>query len=226
MVSTNFLLVVGAAGNPLYENTTPINIPTQNSSGSPFPSSVSVSGLVGTVENVVVTVFDVTENNNASGLSLLLVGPTNATGQSSNVFLMGDAGQGTGLNSVNLIFSNSLSGPDTGAIILPQSSQIFSTNIYIPTNYGTAAYTSPAIIGTPAPGATGYGTNLVSSFKGINPNGSWSLYAFDTNGTRGGAIFGGWQLSIITAPTVSPSTTNYTPLEYTPTNIVIPVGRC
>ena len=223
-VNANFLLVVGAAGNPLFENTTPINIPAQNTNGSPYPSSIAVSGLVGTVENVIVTVFDVTENNNASGLNLLLVGPGSAAGQSSNVFLIGDAGQGTGLNSANLIFSNSVSGPDTGATILPELGQIFSTNIYIPTNYGPNAYTTPAIFGAPGPGVTGYGANLVTSFKGVNPNGTWSLYAYDTNGIRGGAIFGGWQLSIVTAPNISPTTTNYTTQENTPTNIVIPVG--
>ena len=232
-VNTSFQLVVGEAGSPLYYNPSPINITNNidvtNATGTPYPSANVVSGLVGTVENVVVTVFDVTEgHNNAAGLNLLLVGPTNVTGQSPAVYLIGDAGVGTGLISANLIFSNSVSGPNTGATVLPQNSQIFSDNIYSPTNYGLNAYTTAAPLPAPAPsypaGVTSYGTNLVSSFKGINPNGTWSLYAFDSSGNLSGSIFSGWQLSIITAPHVSPATTNYSTAENVPTSIVIPVG--
>ncbi|MGO8699781.1 MAG: beta strand repeat-containing protein [Limisphaerales bacterium] len=229
-VSTNFLLIVDQPGSPLFYNPNSIANITPNTNGTPYPSSVSVQNLVGTVENVVVTVFDVTYLN-AAGLNLILVGPTNAAGQSPAVYLMGDAGGATALTSANLIFSNSIASlPDTNAVVLPFNGQISSDDIYIPTNYAANGYTTQIPIGSasvapPAPGVTGYGTNLVSSFAGINPNGTWSLYAFDTNGVKGGAIFGGWQLSILTAPHVSPTTTNYTALEgFAPTNILIPVG--
>jgi len=146
---------------------------------------------------------------------------------------MGNAGgPGVGLTNANLVFSNAISGTTNGSVILPAIGQIPSTNIYYPTNYNLNAYTSqasgglPAANGTPAPnahGSTGYGTNM-SVFNGINPNGTWSLYAFDTNGNRGGAIFGGWQLSIFTAPNINTATNNYSTLENVPTNILIPVG--
>ena len=114
-------------------------------------------------------------------------------------------------------------------VVVPESGQIVSSNIYTPTNYGANAYTTAAPLPAPPPTLAGvytnYGTNLVSSFNGINPNGVWSLYAFDTNNPNGGGfIQGGWQLSIITAPHVTPATNIYYTLENVPTNIVIPVG--
>jgi len=227
--STSFLLVVGEPGSPLSYNSTPINITNNisvsNAIGQPYPTTNVVSGLVGTVENVIVTVFDVTEgHSNAAGLNLLLVGPTNAPGQSPAVYLIGDAGAGTGLLSANLIFSNALSGPNTNASTLPATGPILSDTVYSPTNYTVNAYTTPAPPSAPPPGGAGYGFNLVTSFKGINPNGVWSLYAFDGSNSLNGSIQGGWQLSIITAPHVSPATNVYTTLENVPTNIIIPVG--
>jgi len=230
-----FLLFVQGPGSPTYYNSAPINIPSLNSVGSPYPSTNVVSGLVGKVENVVVTVFDVNEVQNASGLTLLLVGPTAGPGTNPAVFLMGGAGgpAGTvGLTNANLVFSNAINGTIGSSVVLPQVGQIPSTNIYYPTNYNNNAYTSqasgglPAASGTPAPnanGSTGYSTNL-SDYNSINPNGTWSLYAYDTNGNRGGAIFGGWQLSIYTAPNITAATNNYSTLENVPTNILIPVG--
>ena len=225
-VTSQFLVVVGAPGSPLFYNPTPFGITNNITLGGLYPSTNLVTGLLGTVENVVVTLFDVSETN-ASGLSLLLVGPANAANQSSNVYLLGGAGGPTvGLTNANLIFSNSLSGPDTGAVFPPLSGQIPSTNIYQPTNYVTGAYTTAAPSPAPAP-PPAYSSNLVTSFSGINPNGFWYLYAFDTNNGKGSQIAGGWQLSIITAPTISLVTNTYymseTPGNIT-TNIVIQVG--
>src|SRR5208282_3105853 len=98
----------------------------------------------------------------------------------------------------NLIFSNSLTLPDANAVALPQNAQINSDEVYIPTNYAVNGYTTPIPVGSasvapPAPGGSGYGANLVTAFSGINPNGTWSLYAYDTNGAKGGSIIGGWQ---------------------------------
>jgi subtilisin-like proprotein convertase family protein len=226
--STSFLLVVGQPASPLYDNSSSIPITTVNVTngitttiGVPYPSSTVVSGLVGTLENVVVTVFEVGDKTNAAGLNLLLVGPASASGQSPAVYLMGGAGFGSTLTNASLIFSNAVSGVEPG--FMPKSGQIPSTNIYAPTNYNANAYTTAAPSNAPAPGA-GYGNNLVTSFQGISPNGTWSLYAFDTNTGITGGIGGGWQLSIITAPSVNPPTTNYSTLENVPTNIVIPVG--
>jgi len=64
-----FLLFVQGPGSPLYYNATAISIPALNTVGSPYPSTNVVTGLVGTVENVVVTVFDVNEVQNAGAES-------------------------------------------------------------------------------------------------------------------------------------------------------------
>ena len=233
--TTTFLLFVQGPGSPIAYNPTIISFGGADANGSPYPSPTvpaPVSGLVGKVENVVVTVYDVSYNN-AGGLNLLLVGPTAAAGQNPAVYLMSAAAPVTAANSVNLTFSNSLPGAvDNGNIPLPKTAvALSSTAIYTPTNYNTApnGYTTAAPTPAPLPTGTGYtmyGNNLAAVYKGINPNGTWSLYAFDTSGgmTKPGNINGGWQLSIITAPNVSPSASSYSTLENVPITIDVPIG--
>ncbi len=232
--STTFLLFVQGPGAPLYYNASPITFGAEDALGSLYPSPTvptPVSGLVGLVENVVVTIYDVSYVN-ADGLNLLLVGPASASGQSPTVILMGDSGAGQTLTSANLVFSNSLAGPLVGTS-LPEGSTpaINSAQIYIPTDYNMSAYTTAAP--APAPGPTNalgaplaYGSDLVTSFSGISPLGNWSLYAYDSSGSPGkpGSILGGWEISIITAPNVTPSQGSYSTKENVPFTFDVPVG--
>ena len=47
----------------------------------------------------------------------------------------------------------------------------------------------------PAP-ASNTSNVALSTFSGINPNGTWKLYLVDDNGDDDGAILGGWSLII------------------------------
>ena len=162
-----------------FTNPTAISLPV-GALTSPYPALISVSGLVGEIVRVSVTLQDVTHVF-PDDLDILLVGPA---GQ--KVLLMSDAGGGIGITKVDLTFS------DAGGSNLPDSSQI-SSGSYRPTDYPPSE-TLP----TPAP-AGPYGTNL-TAFTGTNPNGTWQLYVNDDSASApGGSIGGGWILDLTAA---------------------------
>jgi subtilisin-like proprotein convertase family protein len=168
-----------------------ITIPSSGSA-TPYPSTVNVSGVSGTVAQIKV---------NLSGLShtwpndvdMFLQGP-----QGQKVMLMSDAGGSYGLNNVNLTFSDSASGT------LPDESQITS-GTYRPTNWegsGTDIFPAPAPAGP-------YGTTL-SAFNNTNPNGQWKLWIQDDLGGDSGSIAGGWSLTIRPSIEGTPGNDNLT----------------
>jgi len=108
-------------------------------------------------------------------LDILLVGPG---GQ--KVLLMSDAGGGSDVNNITLTFD------DAAASALADSAAIVA-GTYKPTDFVTGdTFPSPAPAGP-------YGTTL-STFNGLNPNGTWSLYVLDDAASDSGSIAGGWSL--------------------------------
>ncbi len=162
-----------------------ITTPTSGTLGvaNPYPSTISVSGMAGTISQVTVTLFGLTHNC-PDDLDIVLVGPTNA-----NVLLMSDAGGCPDVSGVNLTISDSAASP------LPNSTML-TTGTYSPANYTGAD--SDALI-PPAP-AGPYGTAL-SVFNTLNANGTWSLFVWDDT-TNNSGIFTGWSITIttVTAP--------------------------
>lgn len=152
---------------------------------TPYPSSITVSGLTGTVVKATVTLSDMTHIW-PDQLDVLLVGPGGRS-----VILLSDAGNYQyGLYTSTLTFDDAAPGP------LPESfgQQIFSGN-YKPTNY--AGQDGVDSFPSPAPGGP-YGAAL-SVFDGIRPNGDWSLYVVDDEPATGeGTIAGGWRLNLWT----------------------------
>jgi len=180
-----FDLTVEEAANPLFENNTNIDV-VDNAPASPYPSTITVGGLIGQIAEVQVTLFGITHPN-PDDIDIMLVGPTGAA-----ITLMSDAGGDTSnpVANVTLSFRDSGSGP------LPDSTQIAS-GIFQPTEYPGG--TDFPVAGSPTPGAGG-----LSVFNGTAPNGQWRLYVVDdTAGPRGGVIAGGWQLSLRTRPDVA-----------------------
>jgi uncharacterized delta-60 repeat protein/uncharacterized repeat protein (TIGR01451 family) len=144
----------------------------------PYPASINVSGLGGTVSRVTVTLVELSHSF-PGDLDIALVGPG---GQ--RVMLMSDAGGGFDANGLTLRFD------DNAAITLPQSTQI-SSGDYRPTDYEAGdQFSSP---GPTAPFAT-----AMSVFNGTNPNGTWSLWITDDRGVDSGVISAGWRLNIET----------------------------
>ena len=174
----SFVLFGVARANPTTLcNTGLISIPSTGAS-TPYPSTVNVSGLDPSISTVKVTLNDA-NHTYRSDLDILLVGPH---GQSA--MLMFGAGSSGDLIHATITFDDSAATP------VPTFGNITGTNSYLPTN------PFPEAIPSPAP-AMPYGTDL-SSFGGTDPNGTWSLYIYDSSAGDFGEISGGWCLTITT----------------------------
>lgn len=172
-----------------FANTASISIGPGAGAASLYPSSIVVSGLVGNILDVNVTLHGV-DHNRPDDLDVLLAGPG---GQS--VILTSDACGNLSPGGADFTFDDEASGP------LPDTDggTPCATGTYQPWNYtgsGSDGYFAPAPAGP-------YGSTL-SDFDGTNPNGTWSLYIMDDRDSYGGSI-AGWSLTIETAP-VGPGT--------------------
>src|SRR5438093_1660609 len=149
-VSFNFPL-----GNVVrYTAPTPLDVPEFGPVGL-YPSTLSVSGLLGQIGKVTVTLSNLSHTY-PDDLDILLVGPT-----SNSVMLMSDAGGGNALMDVTLTFD------DTAADALPDRFAI-GPGTYRPTDYD-----STDLLPSPAP--AGPYPSTLDVFNGTNPNGTWSL---------------------------------------------------
>jgi len=166
----------------IFSSASLINI-LDNSAASPYPSTITVSGVTGTVAKVTATLRGVTHTFTRD-IDILLAGPA---GQ--RTFLMSDAGSNAAISNVTLTFDDAAPAgpvPSTGPLV---------SGTYAPVNYGTGDVFPP-----PAP-AEPYASSL-SVFNGINPNGSWSLFVVDDSAQDSGAINNGWSLSFYTVTAV------------------------
>lgn len=149
--------------------------------GNPYPSTINISGIPGTVTSVTATLNKVTHQFPAD-LDILLVGP-----QGQNVMLMSDVGGSHSVSNVNLTFSDgAASSLGTGQI---------ASGTYLPTNLDP--HGDKDAFPTPAPPKP-FGSTM-SIFHGTNPNGTWQLFVLDEFTSGSGSIGGGWSLTITTA---------------------------
>jgi uncharacterized repeat protein (TIGR01451 family) len=151
-------------------------------SGSPYPSTISVTGMTGMVTKVTVRLNGLTHAS-PDDIDAVLVGP-----QGQSVLLMSDAGSGTAASNLFLTFD------DAAASNLPNSGAIVS-GTYKPTNFDTVSdsFVSPAPAGP-------FG-QILSLFNGLDPNGTWSLYVQDDSKQNVGNLAQGWTLAITTSNT-------------------------
>jgi len=196
---TIFSFQLGTA-SAVFSNTAPITI-LDNTNAAPYPSSISVTGLVGTVSKVIVTVTNL-YHPSPDDIDMLLGGPTGAS-----TMLMSDAGGGNFITNVTLTFD------DAAASSLPDASLI-SSSTNKPTNYLVAD-----VMPAPAP-ASPWGPSL-ASFNGTDPNGSWSLYIVDDLSIFSGAITRGWSLAITTLGTVPSATDLSVKMTAAPPTVVV-----
>ncbi len=180
-VTVNYATADGTATNGITTNTNAatISIPT-GGNATPYPSSITVAGVVGTVTKVTARLNGFSHSY-TSDVDILLVGPG---GQ--KVVLMSDVAEA--LTSTDLTITFDDSGP-----AMTSGGALGSTS-YAPTNLedgeGGDTYSSPA----PA----GPYSSALSVFNGVAPNGTWSLYVTDDVAFDGGSITGGWTLNIST----------------------------
>ncbi|MFM7087170.1 MAG: Calx-beta domain-containing protein [Cyanobium sp.] len=158
----------------------PIVIPDRGTA-SPYPSSLRIDGLTGSLVDVSVNLFGI-RHPSPEDLDILLLNPA---GQA--VMLLSDTGRSFDLRGVDLRFTQQASST------LPQGLAIGS-GTFQPTDHGLARDVLPA----PAP-AGPFGHDL-SLFRGGAVNGEWRLLVFDDARTNAGngAISGGWSLTLST----------------------------
>ncbi len=174
--ANNFAQASATVGLPegVTENPLPISIP-QFGAASPYPSTITVSGVTNSIGYVSVTLLGFSHSF-PKDVDVLLVGP-----DGKKVMLMSDAGAGNSVSGLNLTFRSSASAP------VPRG--FLRSGTYIPADWdATADLPSPAPAGP-------YSTHLWD-FNGTQANGVWSLYVNDhTSGDQGG-IGGGWILNL------------------------------
>ena len=186
-VSFNIRTGAIVANTYTFSNAGAIAIPAAGTSGisAPYPSTIVVSGVSGTVTDVAVALHNFSHTF-PGDVDLLLAGPG---GQ--KFIPLSDLGGSN--DAVNL----TITLDDLAAATLPTT---FVSGTFKPGNSGTgdtfpvpapaAPYQSPA----PAGSAT-----FGSVFGGANPNGAWSLYVVDDAGGDVGSFAGGWTLTVRTS---------------------------
>ena len=172
--SVSFTFALGSTSSA-FTNSGAIILPLQGAA-APYPSTLNVSGVGGSLTKATVT-FNKLTHTSPDDVDALLVSPT---GQ--KMLLMANAG---GLNAVNGV---TLTFDDAAATYLPDSTQIVSgTNKPSP-------YFPVTVFPATAPAAP-YATNL-ATFNGSNPNGTWSLYVLDDAALNSGMISNGWSMNL------------------------------
>ena len=186
----------------------PANIKVPNSGlgspngapAGPYPASIEVSGLSGSVTNVSVTLTGLTHTF-PGDVDIVLVSPS---GQ--KFIIVSDALGTSDWTGQTYTFS------DDASSLLPDEGETPPSGSYRPTNYGTGdLFPSPAPAAPYLSPATAGSSTFASAFTGINPNGSWGLYVVDDKLPDVGNITGGWSISISTdscaGPTPTPTAT-------------------
>nr|MCU0756673.1 hypothetical protein [Xanthomonadales bacterium] len=172
------LFATSSAWAQTFSNTDAIAIPMVGSTGiaSPYPSPITVSGVGGTVGQVVVTLTGYSHTF-PDDVDVLLVGPTGA-----RMVLLSDVGGSADAVDLTLVFDDTAADPalDNGPLV---------SGTYRPTNIGaTDTFASPAP-------AAPYDSAL-SVFNGTDPNGVWQLFVVDDLTGDSGSFAGGWSLTI------------------------------
>jgi subtilisin-like proprotein convertase family protein len=179
------VVAAGGSGTQTFSAPAAITI-NDNTAATPYPASVNVSGMSGTISKVVVAVNGLSHTW-ARDIDMVLVGPG---GQ--KVMLMSDAGGTTVISNANVTFDA------TAALAVPQDTAI-TTSTYLPTDYSIGPADFFPLPGPPPPGGLGtlYPTDL-TVFNGTSPNGDWKLFVLDDAAADAGQIAGGFTLTITT----------------------------
>jgi subtilisin-like proprotein convertase family protein len=181
--TATFTLDMGVTPSATFTNPAPVKIPaigTGASTGAraaPYPSTIDVSGISGTVSSVRVTLNRFSHAFPAD-VDVLLVGPG---GQ--KVLLMSDVSAAAAAEAT-ITFDDAAS--PMAAVV---SGTFAATNVdsgdVFPASAPSGPYPDPP---------------RLAVFNGVDPNGTWSLFVVDDSTGETGSIAGGWSLRIATEP--------------------------
>ena len=166
-----------ATAAALTQSSGPLAIPA-NGSASPYPATINVSGLTGTVQHVAVRLNSLTHTFPAD-LDVLLVGPG---GQAAMV--VSDIGIGNDVTNITLTFQDGAPTPPPQLV----------TGTFAPTDNAPPEAAMPA----PAPAPVGPYGSALSVFNGTDPNGAWRLFVTDDSVNPDGGSLGSFSIIITT----------------------------
>jgi subtilisin-like proprotein convertase family protein len=163
---------------------------------TPYPSTLSVGGLNGTVSKITITFTGFTDPR-PDDVDMLLVGPTGAS-----LIVWSDVG-GTSGGTATITLD------DVAASFLSDAGPLAS-GTFKPTNESTVqdAFPAPAPAGpygNPGGVTNGAGPDsFASKYNNTNPNGTWSLYILDdATGAGGAGSITSWSLNVTTQATTA-----------------------
>ncbi len=158
------------AATDTFTNTSAISIP-QLGAATPYPSTVSVSGMASNIKSV----------------ELTLTGFNHEISYDAHVMLVSPAGRN--LTVMSDIYSLNGDRTFTFADGAPTLVDGAPSGRYAPTDAG-----GPNTFPAPAPAQSG-ATTFTGAFDGTDPNGTWQLFVYDDIGGGAGTI-GSWSLTI------------------------------
>jgi hypothetical protein len=183
----------------LFSNSAAIDIPggqpaTTSGPASPYPSAISVSGIIDPVVGATVTLHQL-NHTWVGDVDALLVGPGG-----HNLVVMSDAFSAS--NRTGTVVTT-LDLQDDAVGTMPSSGVPPSAGAFQPTNHGvTDVFDAPAPVGPyndPAPAGAATFANIYGSLSGADVNGTWNLWIDDDAGGDPGSMDGGWTLGIVTS---------------------------
>ena len=177
-----------------YFNLDRVQVPATGNDGRaiPYASTNRVSGMIGTLERVEVSLSKIAHTW-PGDLHFLLIGP----GGQRAVLLAG-AGGSADVTNLDLTLSDQASFP-------APSGNFLTSGTYRPSDY-RAGVSLPA----PAPSRP-YSSDL-SVFSGTDPNGDWQLLIYDEFSTADGGSLSGWSLNLYPATPFNDNFENALPL--------------
>ena len=201
--SVSFRYALGTTTN-YFTNSARITI-NDLAAANPYPSSITITSLVGVVSKVTATVSNL-GHAYASDISMLLVGPA---GQKE--LLLEQTGGQYVVTNITLTFDSTVTNRLTSSAL--------TSGTYQPSPLQTGITFHPSTNNVSPPPAP-YGTNL-SDFINTNPNGTWSLYVDDSKPLDAGSINNGWSLAISTLSVVTPNVDLTVGLSASPASVVV-----
>lgn len=183
---------VDAATTVTFSNTTAVTI-NDNTTASPYPSSISVSGIAPALPTNVRVQLNGFSHTAEPDVDLLLVGP-----QSQRVILMSDVGNSTTISNVTFGFDAN------AAVAVPATGPVIGGSVYRPANVNSGIDNFPFASSTSLDG----GPTDLTAFNLQDPNGVWSLWVVDDTITHTGSIAGGWSLTFTVPAVFTVNSTN------------------
>lgn len=168
-----------------FSNTAPIIIP-RIGQANPYPSTINVSGVVGPLANITVT-LDRFSHLWPDDVGAVVVSPNGTA-----ALLFTGAGADERVSNATFVFDENAASrlPEEGALV---------SGTYKP---GTFQWDDDF----PAPGPrTNYGLTF-QPWLNENPNGGWNLFVMDSNAGDSGNITGGWSMSFNVSAVPEPTT--------------------